>query len=238
LTITETAGGVSQSFTVTRAAVTLVRVGDSLSSITLGYGGRTVPQIAAEAEQLFGGSLGTVTLVNVAAGGTATADWASGGSEHAGMISAVTANPGCWVTVMLGSNDVAAGTSQGTYSTRMAGIIADCVAAGAAGAILHQVVYRGDHAPGSAGDLLVQGYNAAVAALVNGTTIRRGDVLGYDWFLANLATDMGSDFVHFSGVGAEHAADMQAWAEYSALNPAAGGGTGGVSLARFAGGPL
>jgi hypothetical protein len=200
----------------------VVRLGDSISKNNLAFGTRTVAEVDRGMLGLMGG-IRTVTLDNQAVGGALIVDFISTGVNYANWTAAVTS--GCAVTMQIGTNDCGAGLSGADYSTHMAEIAAAALALGAACFIPHYVPYRSDASPTADG--LLNDYNAAIDALVNGTTILHGDRLAYAWFHANISEL--SDQVHPTNLGAEHLATMQATAEAVALGlitaVSSGGGT-------------
>jgi lysophospholipase L1-like esterase len=90
----------------------------------------------------------TVKCINLAAAGTCSADWVAGGTLANALVAAIAANPGCYVSIMLGTNDSIGfiATSAATFGTRMQGLVNACTAAGAAGVFVHYPPWFPDQA--------------------------------------------------------------------------------------------
>jgi lysophospholipase L1-like esterase len=191
-------------------------IGDSITLNTPSGGN---PPPANVATDLTGGGF-TVTANNQGIGSTTSADWtpSSGTGDYTAAKAAFLAAGVTVVHIMLGTNDSKniVATTQAAYKSNLAAICADLIASG----IVCVLSYPPYAVPGSlAGEIdaasltLLQAYQTAIDQLVNGTTIRQGDVAAYSYFSTH--TSELSDGVHPTATGS---ADLAAlWA--AALSP-------------------
>lgn len=211
---TLTGGDLLYHHDVTTAVIGFI--GDSITEHVPTGGNNPPTNVAAD---LTTGSL-AVTVNNQGISGTTSNDWtptALTGYYAAALASFLAAG----VTVchiMLGTNDsdTANRISQATYTSNLAAICADLAAHG----IVAVLSYSPYCVPGSGGGLydataltfLLQ-YQAAIDGLVNGTSIRQGDVEAYSYFQAH--TSELADGVHPTATGSVDLAQL--WA--NALAP-------------------
>lgn len=194
-----------------RAPLVIGFIGDS---ITAGYGlpaGQSPPdRIAGILSKIYGDR--AVTVVNMAVSGSKTSEWVSGSSN---LIAAKAAFASAGVTLvhdMLGANDAAAGNlvSAATYGANQANICADLNGAGYE-VMLSYGTYIPDgansNATTAASVALTQQYQAQIDALINGSTILRGDVYAFDYFIAHL-NEYQADMTHTLLTGSDSLATM------------------------------
>lgn len=165
----------------------------------------------------------TYSGVNRGIPGFSTLDWAPGTSTLNDAKAAFAAAGVTVVTLMLGANDSNTGHrySPGTFRTQLAAIVNDLVSSGYR-VILNEPTYT---VPGSIGNVydataasLAFRYAAEMDALVNGSTILRGDRSGYAFFQAH--TDQLVDGVHPNDTGAVSLGGLWATAALAVLAPA------------------
>ncbi len=208
-------------------------IGDSIWALTNGYGTRDIPTIVGHLLTKEG-AIRSVAIVNRAVSGTSTSDWVPGvGAIYSNALAAFIAaglanNANAYVVIMLGANDAASGNSATIYDGNLKAIVnvgANALVNQGIKVILCYPIWRGDNAGYAA---FLVSYQAKIDALVNGTTIRKGDVLGYNWFLQNQGET--ADLIHCNAEGSESDAEMVAWATWNILYNTGGSSTGGGGL--------
>ncbi len=214
-------------------------LGDSIWALTNGYNTRDIPTIVGHLLTKTG-AIRTVTIVNRAISGTSTSDWVPGGSgepKYTNALAAFVAAGVTHVVIMLGANDASSGNSDVTYDGNLKAIVTTGASAlnnQGFKVILCYPIWRGDSAGYAA---FLTSYQPKIDAIVNGVNVLRGDVLGYNWFLANQAEL--ADQIHCNAEGSESDAAMVAWAIWHTLYGSSSGGGGGLLMARgFTGGLL
>jgi lysophospholipase L1-like esterase len=186
-----------------------VVIGFAGDSITQSYalpGGQSLPEMVCARLRLVGGTTREVAWINQGIGGSKSTEWASGQANYTTAAAVFTTVGAQYTSLMIGTNDAhtLVQTSLNNYQAALASFCAAEIAAGRK-VILHDPPYRHD----ADGNLtLLAGYQARTAALVNGTTILRGDTQAY-----NLVRDnpgMLLDGVHLNREGQVALANLHA----------------------------
>ncbi len=214
-----------------RRAVAVGTIADSQFTAYLGAGTNPLDYVATYLSQEWGER--DVTIVNRAISGTTTGDWlpTNGNGYYTNAKNAFAAAGVKAVYIHLGANDSRLDVTPATFSANLQAIVNDLVASGYTVILGHTpYIYvgtgSGQWGPGDIERLFL--YRAETDALVNGTTVLRGekDSWGY---AANTPSWYG-DGVHFSVEGAKVFGRMLARALAVALLGHGPGGTGGTIL--------
>lgn len=230
--------------TLRSASISVGFIGDS---ITVGNGLSAGQDPVSQAGILLAKTRTTkiVTVTNRGINGSKSGDWLSGGSNLTAAKTAMAAAGVTHVHIMLGANDAAAANlvSAATYGANLANICADLVGAGYR-VILSYPTYIPAGASGgvttSASVALAKSYQAQIDALINGSTILRGDTLAWAYFQDTLS-EYQSDLTHPTAAGALSLATMWARAIDAAMPAGAARTvsltlkTGGVPAASLSG---
>lgn len=169
----------------------------------------------------------TVNVSNRGVTGSKTADWISGSTNltnaktaFAAMIPVPT-----YILVMLGTNDAAAHVTAATYFSNLQSLCTDLTGAGYK-VVLSYPIYTPSGANSGATDqaatALCLAYQAQIDALINGSTILRGDVLGYGYYMNNLS-ELQADQTHPTATGALSLATLWAYPLDRIVYPTGGG---------------
>lgn len=175
-----------------------------------------------------------VTVSNQAVNGSKTSQWVTGQANLTAAKSAFSSAGVTHVHIMLGANDAAAANlvSAVTYGSNLANICSDLTGAGYT-VILSYPTYipagANSNATTAASVALTQAYQAQIDALINGTTILRGDTLAHRYFIDTLS-EYQADLTHPTATGAQALAVMWARAIDRALNKRSGGYSRAVTV--------
>jgi lysophospholipase L1-like esterase len=216
------------------APIVLGAVGDSiLFGFNLSAGQDPVTQAANALAGMT--NLRRVTVSNQAISATKTADWlpTDPSNNLTTAETALTAAGATDVLLMLGANDARTTVAAATYGSNLSTIVTHLLAnvTGLQRVWLCYPIWSGDTIATSLAEAqLLVDYQARIDALVNGTTIRAGDKLGYEFFAAH-PEYFQVDNLHPNAAGAAVYGAMLANAIDNGLNVSAGGGgSGGVAI--------
>lgn len=147
-----------------------------------------------------------VTVTEYGVDNSRTSQWTSGSANLIAAKSAFSAAGATHVHIMLGANDAAAANlvSAATYKSNLQSTITDLTGAGYK-VILSYPTYipagANSNATTAASVALTQAYQAQIDDLVDGVNVLRGDVLAYNYFIANLG-EYQTDKTHPTATGA------------------------------------
>lgn len=215
--------------TLKAAAISIGFVGDSITAGYLLSAGQDPPtQVGLLLAKTRTNK--SVTISNRGIPAAKTADWLSGGANLIAAKVAFASAVCTHIHIMLGANDAGAATlvSAATYGSNLSNICTDLTGAGYK-VILSYPTYICDGANSGASSAasvaLAQSYQAQIDALINGTTILRGDTLAWPYF-QDAQSEYLVDQVHPSATGAVSLATMWARAIDSALSGTSSSATG------------
>lgn len=191
-------------------------IGYAGDSISAGFGlpaGQSPPdRIIPLLSKMYGDR--AVTSTNAAVSGSKTSEWVSGSANLIAAKSAFASAGVTLVHVMLGANDAAATNlvPAVTYGANLSNMCADLTGAGYV-VMLSYPTYippgANSNATTSASVALAQQYMGQIDALINGSTILRGDVYAFNYFIAHL-NEYQADMTHTLLTGSDSLAAM--WA--------------------------
>lgn len=147
-----------------------------------------------------------VTVTEYAVDNSRTAQWVSGSANLIAAKDAFASASATHVHVMLGANDSAAANlvSAATYKSNLQSTVTDLTGAGYK-VILSYPTYipagANSNATTAASVALAQSYQAEIDDLIDGVNVLRGDVLSYNYFIANLG-EYQADKTHPTSTGA------------------------------------
>ncbi len=209
-------------------------VGDSvMAGYSLAAGQDPLTQAANYLQKMY--TQKVVVASNQAISGTKTADWLSGTGNLIAAKASFAAASVTHILIQLGANDAATSNhvSAATYGSNLSNICTDLIGAGYT-VVLNYPGYIAAGANAGATDAqslaLTQAYQAQIDALVNGSTIRRGDTLAFAYFMDHLS-ELQTDF-HPTVTGAASLGLMWARAVDRSVLQATAGGSGGISRGR------
>lgn len=206
------------------AALSLGFIGDSITAGYLLSGGQDpATQVGVILRKVY--NVRDVTITNRGVPGSKSSEWLSGGS-YLGPAKTAFASAGVThVHIMLGANDAAAVNlvSAATFGSNLSAICSNLTAAGYT-VLLSYPTYipagANTNATTAAGVELARQYQAQIDALIDGTTVLRGDTLAWQYFANNLSEYL-SDKTHPTATGAISLANMWARAiDRAVVNPA------------------
>lgn len=198
-------------------------IGDS---ITYGYGLTAGQDPATQAGIVLAKTYKNraVTVNNQGRSGTYTTDWMPGSSYLNTARTAFAAAGVTHVHLALGVNDATAAYSNldaATYSSNLSAIIGVLVGDGYK-VILPYPTFVADGRGGLGSDISkitrLVSYFPVIDALINGTTVLRGDVMAYDYFMPTWTSEYADD-VHPNATGAVSLGTMWARAINLAIYP-------------------
>jgi lysophospholipase L1-like esterase len=176
----------------------------------------------------------TVTVSDQSVNASKTSEWASGQANLTTAKSAFSSAGVTHVHIMLGANDAAASNlvSAATYGSNLSSCVNDLVGAGYK-VILSYPTYipagANNNVTTAASVALTQSYQAQIDALVNHSTILRGDTLAFNYFADNLS-EYQSDQTHPTATGSASLGLMWARAIDRALYKRSGGAARTVTI--------